>query len=442
MILKRLKLHNYRNYQSSEYEFGRRTTVLIGKNGMGKTNLMAALHQVLSFIFARIQSAPQYKFLASSDQRVVSYGATDAYYSNKISDYSYPIQLHAEGVLPNGAGLEWDFLQMSESAGLKNSLYSDAHNLFWLYYWTHQNELPLLVFYSDSYPHVRSNVGTKMQEKLDSGMPLPANTAYYKWDDERNCTDIWVQYFIMQKKNAFYSTGKKTNHYVQAIEEKMVEFSQPMLENVNTELRLSELRLEARGKRDVLVYVFANGTRCPADQLPQGYKRLFSIAFDLASRSYMLCKHCNASGIVLIDEIELHLHPSLAQEILPRLQRAFPNIQFIVTTHSPLVLTRLHPDDDHFLYRLTKSAEGMEHELLTEDYYGADANVILENAMEADHRSTDVQQAMDKVQACINRKDVPQAKLALAQLKGITNANHLAVVRMESLINRLEIIGR
>ena len=50
----------------------------------------------------------------------------------------------------------------------------------------------------------------------------------------------------------------------------------------------------------------------------------------------------SGSGIVLIDEIELHLHPAWQRDILPRLMATFPNVQFFVTTHSPLVLAQLN----------------------------------------------------------------------------------------------------
>ena len=82
------------------------------------------------------------------------------------------------------------------------------------------------------------------------------------------------------------------------------------------------------------------------DNLPQGYKRLFSIVFDIAYRSYILNQAKEPEGIVFIDEIELHLHPSLQQEVLGRLRKTFPKIQFIVSTHSLLVISNLKSENN------------------------------------------------------------------------------------------------
>ena len=67
MKIKSLTLSNYRNYKNADIQFGSKTTVIIGKNGMGKTNLVAALKQALSFIFSKKKDNPYFEFIASSD---------------------------------------------------------------------------------------------------------------------------------------------------------------------------------------------------------------------------------------------------------------------------------------------------------------------------------------------------------------------------------------
>lgn len=82
-------------------------------------------------------------------------------------------------------------------------------------------------------------------------------------------------------------------------------------------------------------------------QLSDGVRAAFGLVADIAFRCAKLNPHFGASaalrthGIVLIDEVDLHLHPSWQQKILNTLQLAFPNIQFIVTTHSPQVLSAI-----------------------------------------------------------------------------------------------------
>ena len=81
------------------------------------------------------------------------------------------------------------------------------------------------------------------------------------------------------------------------------------------------------------------------DDLSDGFRSILSMVADLAYRMVRLNPHLGAEavvatpGLVLIDEIDMHLHPLWQQSVLLDMQRAFPNVQFIVTTHSPQVLS-------------------------------------------------------------------------------------------------------
>ena len=83
------------------------------------------------------------------------------------------------------------------------------------------------------------------------------------------------------------------------------------------------------------------------DQLSGGYRIVLALAADLARRMITGNPHrddpLKSEAVVLIDEVELHLHPGWQQRILGDLQRTFPNAQFIVSTHSPQVLTTVEP---------------------------------------------------------------------------------------------------
>ena len=389
MNIKNIKLSNYRNFKDYELNFGKQATIFIGKNGMGKTNLITALKQSLSFIFSKNKGEMQYDFIASSEQKIESFSATDPHYSNKGAsgaDYQYPVSIKAEAeVLTNT--INWEFLKESATSGLKDSL-KGANVAFWSNYTKEMKDLPLFAYFSDSYPHIKTTLGNNMKAKLNSGHDLPRNSAYYKWDNEMNCTDIWIQYFVMQQKSYLFTSKKKSKKYVDAITEKLVVFSKPISKILNNpDMEIETLILEPRGKNDILVIVFKNGDHIPFDQLPQGYKRMFSIVFDIASRSYILNGNCDSSGIVMIDEIELHLHPSIAQEILQRLMLAFENIQFIASTHSPLVITNFKQDTNNRIYNLYKE-EGVYMNERVDDLYGVDYNSGLKYSMGAPVRDS------------------------------------------------------
>ena len=188
----------------------------------------------------------------------------------------------------------------------------------------------------------------------------------------------------MQWKNSIYNNEEGTGEYIKAVKECLIGFSQTLPNTVeNRDFILNDIIVEARGKEDVIVLIFNDGRRMSFESLPQGYRRVFSIVFDIANRSYIMNHNCNPDGVVFIDEIELHLHPSLAQEILERYRRAFPKIQWIVSTHSPLVLSNFMQDDEHIVYGLSnKNLQRIEN------VYGIDYNSLLYNHMETPIRNS------------------------------------------------------
>jgi len=360
MEIKEVKLNNYRNYKEFGITFGKHATIFIGKNGMGKTNLLAAMKQLMSFVFSRKRGEPQYQFISSSDRNVVSFKGLDARYGKDSGDldfdYHYPIHISMTASVPNNDSLSWEFFKETPASGIKDSLFRKANFAFWHSYHNGSDELPVFAFFSDSYPHVNLQISKPVRAMLESGNPLPRNVAYYKWDDDKNCTEIWTQYFAMQFKKSVLSGSKEGALYVNAIKDCLISFSQPVSKyNPDEDMVLADINLDFRGKKECVLFTFNNGRKIQFSELPQGYKRIFSIVLDIASRSYLLNKNSNPTGVILIDEVELHLHPSVARTILRRLSRTFPKIQWIVSTHSPLVLSSFEQKEGtDLIYKLSR----------------------------------------------------------------------------------------
>ena len=122
-------------------------------------------------------------------------------------------------------------------------------------------------------------------------------------------------------------------------------------------------------------------------QLSGGYRIVLAVAGDLARRMAHGNPHLPdplaSEAIVLIDEIELHLHPSWQQRILTDLTRTFPNAQFIVSTHSPQVLTTLHPEQ---IVTLSREGGRIVACRAAEPTYGAEAGDVLNVVMGVDKR--------------------------------------------------------
>ena len=392
MILKSITLNNYRNFEEYQLELGRRTTMLIGRNGMGKTNLISSMVQAMSFIFSKQRDMPQTEFIRSSDQGVKRFAVMDARFTN---DNQYPVYIKAKAEINGGTELVWALEQESRKSGLKDSKFRDAYLRFW-YFYNQIGEKPILAYFSDGFPHKNGRISSTMKDRLKSGKALPANTGYYQWDQDQSCVEIWKRYYSQQWLNNRLNPDKEKGKYVEAVKKVLCDFSQPLnWELDNGEMIVEDLFSEIRDDKSLLMIKLAGKENAtPFDSLPQGYNRIFSMVLDLASRSYLLNGNCNPEGVVFIDEIESHLHPSVAITILQRLRRSFERVQFIVSTHSPLVITNFDQqgsDDDNRLYQLT-CEEGIYGNRRIADIYGLNYNEGLTTVMHTEDRNRNMRE--------------------------------------------------
>jgi predicted ATP-binding protein involved in virulence len=143
-------------------------------------------------------------------------------------------------------------------------------------------------------------------------------------------------------------------------------------------------------------------------------------------------------GIVLIDEIELHMHPKWQRMIIPRLTNTFPNCQFIVTTHSPQVLSHVQPES---IYLLKKAGEDI---VVTKPQYsyGRDSNRILEDLMDETERPAEIQDQLGELFSLIHQGQLSEAQQLVSQLAATIGASEPELSKAEVMIKRREIIGR
>lgn len=388
MKLNDITLRNFRNFEEYQVTLGRKATVFIGRNGMGKTNLIDGMVQSLSFIFSKQRDTQQYEFIRSTDQGVKPFKSTDPRYVD--GDYAYPLALDVRGSISYAEGvdviLSWSFEQESKKSGLRDSRFREAYHTFWDHY-NGSEEKPVLAFFSDGFPHKDTTVSRGMKDKLKSGNPLPPCDGYYQWDKKQSCVNIWKRYFVQQWMNNRLTPDPEKEAFVLAVNEKLHEFSVSIddtIDAMNNTVR--GLLVDYRDGEGTLLIEFEDGTNKPFDSLPAGYERVYSMVLDLTSRSFLLNRNANPCGIVFIDEIDLHLHPSLAADVLPRLQRTFPRIQFIVSTHSPMVISNFDQSSgvqgDYLLINLLKNDDGYFNRTI-DNIYGLDYNSSLVNIMGA-----------------------------------------------------------
>lgn len=176
------------------------------------------------------------------------------------------------------------------------------------------------------------------------------------------------------------------------------------------------------------------------EKLPAGYKRLLYMALDIAYRSYLLNGTTDAHGVVIIDEIDLHLHPELEQVVLQRFINTFPHIQFIVSTHSPLVLTGVETNKNlNVVLKMTLPDNAPE---VWPNIHGIDYNQMLEENMGVSKRKPEIEALFEKAWKAVAAKDTEAAKKTVAELETVTPQDQTELVKLRAVISRIEIIGR
>jgi predicted ATP-binding protein involved in virulence len=182
-----------------------------------------------------------------------------------------------------------------------------------------------------------------------------------------------------------------------------------------------------------------NGITLQLNQLSDGERGLLAIVFDLSRRLAIANPALGdpiheGKGIVLIDEIELHLHPKWQREALRRLRLTFANCQFIATTHSPQILGEVEDRSVRYLFR--DEAGGVQR-YTPDQALGLDSNRVLEEIMGTPARNEQVQSFLHDLFRAIDREDFPQAREKMREIGATLGDSDPELVRARSLISFL-----
>lgn len=191
------------------------------------------------------------------------------------------------------------------------------------------------------------------------------------------------------------------------------------------------------GKARVVLDIF--GERHDIQYLSHGQRSVLFMVADLLSRLEILNPHLEdprqSPGIVIIDEIELHLHPTWQQTIVDSLLQIFPNIQFIITTHSPQVISSVHKDQIRFLKNDFETHEVKVHSPTFQTRGLSSDNILLRILNIADAPDTPEYQKYQQLEKLIenNLGDSEEAQKLYQLLEKHFGAESLEIEKLQSL---------
>jgi predicted ATP-binding protein involved in virulence len=349
MIIKSIKLENYRCFEEFNIDFDENLTVIVAENGVGKSSVLDALSVALGLFVGGFDTGKDSGF-TTDDVRLNVINRDNA---TKMVDMEsvYPVTLLAKGKI-EGLSSEWSRAlngeksktTVKDASALKKyakKLQAEVRNN------SVNIELPIISYYGTG------RLWDISQTSSDNKNSFSRLFGYDKALEpaSKNYREF-AKWFENESKAEYDKLIEKIQTQA-TIKDFSIEESKALnniREAVNTCLKVSEwnnIRYNIQFKK-----ITANhpeqGT-IPVSRLSDGVRSMLAMIADIAYRCTKLNPHLSnapkeTKGIVLIDEIEMHLHPRWQQRVIPNLQEAFPKIQFIITTHSPQVLTTVQPE--------------------------------------------------------------------------------------------------
>ena len=361
MLIQSMQLKNYRCFKDFVIDFDDRLTVLVGVNGAGKTATLDALSAFLKWAGHPITRRERFT-IPQNDIAIDSTPESIVYCINikhNMSDNSDDGELlfkynntHYQNIQ---LSIPMEFRLVIESLDVENPLFA---------------------------AYMAGRFISENDSVLRNNIISPSKYAAYENSFNRTIdftsTISWFDKADADEARTMRDNGTKDEL--------------PELAAVREALSKALLGQYERPRMignppELIVYQKETQQAYKVSQLSDGYRSMLALVMDLARRMAQSGSEANTkstegsflkkSAIVLIDEVELHLHPSWQQTVLTTLMDIFPNTQFIVTTHSPQILTSIPPKHIRILsdgkaYTYNEQTQGVEASRLLKRVFGVD----------------------------------------------------------------------
>lgn len=375
MTIKQLLIENFRAIEHLELECSNGVNVFIGDNGAGKSTALDAINILYSWLVARfnstkgkgksvkkedIRNGAQYCFLSI----VVEHQGTQARWSLCKSLSSSNVEQQKQTNLEELNGFVEQLLSISEEK-----------KPFLSYYGVNRNVVS--VRFDKSLSKKKSNTSFDLDSSASVNWKSFFNW-FYESENEENRMKVWFN----------------PNYHNEALDA-----VRDCLSDVFP--GYSNLRIEDKPTRLVIQ---KNNQKINFDRLSDGEKCYITLVLDIARRlatsntgedSPLL-----GAQIVMIDEVDLHLHPSWQLYVISNLEKKFPNCQFFITSHSSLVLSGLRDSGQLIVLRDGKRIE------VSDIPYGDNGDYILKRFFNMDEvRNPEVQAVIDEISSELSKND-------------------------------------
>ncbi len=406
MQINRLIIENFKGHAHCEVDFQPGFNLLIGDNSTGKTSILEAASVALGGFISGVEGELS-KNIGKEDVRLTMATMADGSYNRQ---YNTPVLISCETTLGNWSRRKSSYLSSHttlEPADIRRQAKAMTEDA--------SCQLPVLIYQGAG----RTWMQNREQSKK---VGFFSRTVGY-----RNCLDAasdpkmllnWCEkmvYISLQQE-------KPIREY-EAVKTALSTFMSVMNESASPEIRYDLQSSE-------LCYA-ENGTLMPIRSLSAGYQSIIWMVLDIACRMSVLNPQLLeqtylTSGVVLIDELDMHLHPKWQWNVIAALQQTFPNVQFIAATHSPILIASCK--EGHLIYVERESISYGPTE------YGIEVNDVLTYTQGSGAIVKRVKEDLDSAYQLLEEGKLSEADAALQRMETLLGTEHTEVLKLRTAL--------
>lgn len=396
MKVTQLCLLNFRGVKELSVDFTQRTTAFVGVNGVGKSTILDALAIALSQLIWRINGHAQKARPIALD---------DICHGTEFARIEVTAELNGKSltwatVTNRKKGAHGDPLRKSDLDALNESVKALSEQ------WVHAasetqafHDRPLAVYYDVN--RAVLDVPMRVREKLQHNASEIYQDALDHGGADFKRFFIWFRNFEDAENEMRTDDPAFRDRGLESARKAILTFT-----------GFDGVRV--RRKPKMRMTVSKGGDEFNVLQLSDGERNMLALVGDMARRLSVLnpslANPNEGAGVVMIDELDLHLHPRWQREAVAKLEATFPNCQFVITTHSPQVVGELRPES----VMLLRGGHLLGH---APRALGLSSGEVLEELMEGDARNTGFKSEILQVERAIEDEQYDQARQALAALR-------------------------
>lgn len=435
MRINRLSIQNFKKYANQEFVFDPHFNLLIGNNGAGKTTILDAV-AVAAGVWLLDVPDPNLSSQCSISPSDVRQTFRLRGERDQTGFFHLPVIVCADGLIQERA-CQWK--RTLEKNRTRNVEARSARALIKLCYQQGNDGdemvLPVIAYYGAGRASYSSYKRSASHEKTKNNQSNRWAAFYDCLSERIRFPDIKVWF-----ETEAYARGNRDGQWRPGFNVVRWALLQclPGLSEIWFNPDIKQMMFEIDGRSQ------------PLDHLSMGQRMMAGLVADIAIKmvtqnahlippgntEYATREACpsvlrETPGVVLIDELDAHLHPSWQRRIVSDLKRTFPQIQFICATHSPQLIGELQPNEIMLL-----SDDG--NASYPPRSFGLDSNRVLEEIMEASPRNQEIKAKLNEMFSLIDNEDLDGAKQKKAELESELGDNDPELTYAESLISFLE----